>query len=221
MTTETNMITLNHSTAFKNDRLEAITIDLAHDSMQLVAHKEDFYKKVALSLGEIDANDLYAEDGFKSCAEYAMNVLGFKQAFAYDMIKIGKEFKTLLTDGTDFSVSQLKEMLRLTDAQRATAINSTTINPDMTTKEIREAVNVIKPTKARKVNEKEYLWVLMGFDNPPIKATPSEIHEQRFKEFDWYEELKHENEHYIVGLYKEMPVMWKRVDIPKDEKSGK
>lgn len=213
-------ITINHETAFKNSELESITASIVAASMTARHEVEKYLKKVAVSLNEVDEKNLYKEDGFKSAADYAMETFGYKKSFVYDLLKVGKVFKNLLAEQCDYTVSQLKEMLPLSEEARVSALNSGEINEDMSLREIREKVKEIKPATTRKTKEKTYIWTLVGSDNPPIKATPSEIHNLKFKDFEWYEELKHEDEHYIVGVYKDIPAMWKRVEMPKEEKKG-
>lgn len=112
-------------------------------------------KKSLLAIAKI-LSDIKAEDvkkaGFKNVAHYAEVVFGYKKAMTSNLIRIGsqyvvhdknKYYTILENDGSDFTVSQLQECLKLDVATVQDLVEEKTITADMTCKEIREVVKEI------------------------------------------------------------------------------
>lgn len=112
-------------------------------------------KKSLLAIAKI-LSDIKAEEvkkaGFKNVAHYAEVVFGYKKAMTSNLIRIGtqyvvhdknKYYTILENDGSDFTVSQLQECLKLDVATVQDLVEEKTITADMTCKEIREVVKEI------------------------------------------------------------------------------
>lgn len=112
-------------------------------------------KKSLLAIAKI-LSDIKSEDvkkaGFKNVAHYAEVVFGYKKAMTSNLIRIGtqyvvhdknKYYTILENDGSDFTVSQLQECLKLDVATVQDLVEEKTITADMTCKEIREVVKEI------------------------------------------------------------------------------
>lgn len=126
---------------------------------------------VAYTLNKINDGKLYAADGFADIYDYGNTVFGYKRAMVNNMIRVGANYLT--SDGhgvkslmahsdTDYSVSQMQELLTIPvdDAKQLDADGK--INPDMTTKEIRNVVAdyrkgtaTAKAARTNKVTEKQ------------------------------------------------------------------
>ena len=126
---------------------------------------------VAYTLNKINVSKLYAADGFADIYDYGNTVFGYKRAMVNNMIRVGANYLT--SDGkgvkslmahsdTDYSVSQMQELLTIPvdDAKKLDADGK--INPDMTTKEIRNVVAdyrkstaTAKAARTNKVTEKQ------------------------------------------------------------------
>lgn len=126
---------------------------------------------VAYTLNKINDGKLYAADGFADIYDYGNTVFGYKRAMVNNMIRVGANYLT--SDGkgvkslmahsdSDYSVSQMQELLTIPvdDAKQLDADGK--INPDMTTKEIRNVVadyrkstTTAKAARVNKVTEKQ------------------------------------------------------------------
>lgn len=113
--------------------------------------------KVAHILSIIDEKEHYASDGFASVAEYAESVLGIKKSQTNNLVRIGRIFvngysgESVLPHETndDYNSTQLVALLPLKSQELALDLaNSGVINPHMTVKDIKEAIEPYKPTKA-------------------------------------------------------------------------
>lgn len=126
---------------------------------------------VAFILNKINEGKLYAADGFADIYDYGNIVFGYKRAMVNNMIRVGSNYLT--SDGkgvkslmahsdSDYTVSQMQELLTIPveDAKQLDADGK--INPDMTTKEIRNVVAdyrkstpAAKAARTNKVTEKQ------------------------------------------------------------------
>lgn len=101
--------------------------------------------KIAFVMACIDKQELYAEDGFNSAADYGMKVFGWKKSQAYAYIKAGNKFLdengvTLLPADGEYTISQLVPLLPLPLDETQSMNEQKEITPSMTIKEIKEAV---------------------------------------------------------------------------------
>lgn len=104
-------------------------------------------KDRALKIAQVNEEEMYKPAGFETCAEWAEKFFGFEKTKVSRYISIVRDFKDMQDDtGAGvwdiFSISQLIACLSL-KGDYAPIIDGR-ITPDMTVKEIREAVNVIK-----------------------------------------------------------------------------
>ena len=70
---------------FNNPKLEHATLLLMECDSQVRTRQFD----IASILGNIEAEKLYVDDGFETCAEYAMSTFGIQKTLAYELIDIG------------------------------------------------------------------------------------------------------------------------------------
>lgn len=103
---------------------------------------------IALTMVEIEEKELYKDD-FSSVVEYGEKVFGYKKSAVYNMLKVGRQYllpdtqKSIFADedGTDFTFNQLSRLLPLPSVEIATElVESETITPDMTLRQIEDAV---------------------------------------------------------------------------------
>lgn len=124
-------------------------------------------KKSLLAIAKI-LSDIKSEDvkkaGFKSVAHYAEVVFGYKKAMTSNLIRIGnqyvvhdknKYYTILENEGSDFTVSQLQECLKLEVSTVQELVEEKTITPDMTCKEIREVVKDLTTEPVEETEETE------------------------------------------------------------------
>lgn len=124
-------------------------------------------KKSLLAIAKI-LSDIKAEDvkkaGFKNTAHYAEVVFGYKKAMTSNLIRIGtqyvvhdknKYYTILENEGSDFTVSQLQECLKLDVATVQELVEDKTITYDMTCKEIREVVKELTTEPVEETEETE------------------------------------------------------------------
>ena len=114
--------------------------------------------KIAFLMACIDKQELYADDGFKSAADYGMKVFGWKKSQAYAYIKAGNKFLdengvTLLPADGEYTISQLVPLLPLPLDETQSMNEQKEITPSMTIKEIKEAVK--KHTKPEEEEPEE------------------------------------------------------------------
>lgn len=103
---------------------------------------------IALTMVEIEEKELYKDD-FSSVVEYGEKVFGYKKSAVYNMLKVGRQYllpdtqKSIFAeeDGTDFTFNQLSRLLPLPSVEVATElVENETITPDMTLRQIEDAV---------------------------------------------------------------------------------
>lgn len=104
-------------------------------------------KERAVKIAQVNEEEMYKPAGFETCAEWAEKFFGFEKSKVSRYISIVRDFKDMQDDTGAavweiFSISQLIACLSL-KGDYAPIIDGR-ITPDMTVKEIREAVNVIK-----------------------------------------------------------------------------
>lgn len=136
---------------FKSKKLQQLTNSIYKQGLSI----KKSYARIAIALSKIDESKCYEIDGFESVHDYAKQVLGINKSTSYAFLKIGYEYvdsKSLESvlkhdEGNDYSISQLQAILPLKSVDTAKELaESNYINPDMSVKEIKEAVdNYINP----------------------------------------------------------------------------
>ena len=134
--------------------------------------------KVARYLYEIDAKELYKEDGFANTREYAHSVLGIKKAQCYHLIGIGrdyidaKSYESKLPHGeNDYNSTQLIALLPLKSPSLALELaEREVITPEMSIKGIKDVVNQYKPQKEKETHDEEE-----STSDEPIEANATAI----------------------------------------------
>lgn len=223
----TNALEVSGYNEFKNAELRNAAAEIADLAARGTDGMNRLYNAVvwdiARKLAEIDGKDIYKEDGFANCAEFAMKTFGYGKTMAYALIKAGKRADIIkaLPNGEMYTVGQVMELPK--DDKELTAMTeSGEIGPDMTAKEIREAVKK-SPTKPRVRPEIKYQFVELGNDDNNFVMTMSEFeHDCAEIGILWVEMVTHNEAHYMVGVdanYR--PVMWERSKLAKPEKSEK
>ena len=130
---------------------------------------------IAKILSDIKSEEV-KKAGFKNVAHYAEVVFGYKKAMTSNLIRIGtqyvvhdknKYYTILENDGSDFTVSQLQECLKLDVATVQDLVEEKTITADMTCKEIREVVKEITTDTEEKETD-------TAEENTPEENTPED-----------------------------------------------
>lgn len=104
--------------------------------------------RIAYELRRIDANKLYADDGYKNISDCAEKLFGYKKAMTNNLVRIAENYMdaagalTLPTGegAKDWTVGQLQELLKLSPEVVRELVASGTIHSGMTSKAIRQAV---------------------------------------------------------------------------------
>lgn len=131
---------------FKSKKLKQLTDSIYKQGLSI----KKSYAQIAIALSKIDSSKCYELDGFESVHDYAKQILGINKSTSYAFLKIGYEYvdsKSLESvlkhdEGNDYSISQLQAILPLKSVNTAKELaESNYINPDMSVKEIKEAVN--------------------------------------------------------------------------------
>ena len=140
---ENNEIILAGNTALGKSKLGRATTKV----ITLINSQIRDEKQIAVSVAEVDREDVAKNAGFKNTAEWAEKFFGFSKSKVSRYISIIARFKwTKVTDETGadywdiFTLSQMQEMLKATDEQIKH------ITPDMTVKEIREYLSYVDIT---------------------------------------------------------------------------
>lgn len=163
----------------------------------------------AFLLYEVYNNGLYKIDGHKNIYEFGLDMFGKKKTEVNRLINIVDRFGKQISEGkpieeisdkySGYSQSQLGEMLGHTDDQLSI------ITPEMSVREIREALKVYKPEKPRK--EKDVVDSNGGAaDNSDEQTEQKPIEERALliwgfdKVEQWDSMLSPENELEYAGL---------------------
>lgn len=110
--------------------------------------RKEFYRIAAL-LAEVEARQLYLEDGFKNAADYAMKVFNLRKTDAYNLLVIGKEYTEMEKNASnlpradpseDFTKSQIVAMLPLGHETASDLCQAGTITPTTSARQIKEIV---------------------------------------------------------------------------------
>lgn len=153
-----NEIMVNGSVAIatlKNDKLVKACqrIEKASDNARTALFR------IAYELRRIDANKLYSDDGFKSTAEFAEKVFGYKKAMTSNLTRIAERYMAATSPvcvlpagvdgngvavGKEWTIGQLQEVLTLSTDEVQALVDNGTLNASMSAKAIRQAVKDFK-----------------------------------------------------------------------------
>lgn len=167
MSTTNNELILSSSSApakftFKNAKLNEISGKIAEQTSSMNAlyneakdRAEAINKALAPLFGELLTTKCYADDGFKSVADYAEQTFGMGKSMAYMLARVGKEFHN---EGGKFtakavdtlSTSKLNELTGIDRVAVAKAIDSGELTSDSSLADCREfAAKHKKPGRER------------------------------------------------------------------------
>lgn len=124
---------------------------------------------IASALAIVDKNKLYEEGDYKNTAEYGEAMFNYKRATTSALIRVAVRFldgsnSTLKQEGEkDYTICQLMELLPMSDADIANALENGELNPYMTTKAIRDLAKSYKLINADDTETEENLKM----DNEP------------------------------------------------------
>lgn len=151
LVTSTNMV------SFSNKELQKAT--------NTVFKLGDAIKKnwfaIAYIVANVDATECYKDDGFNTVHEWVENTFGIKKTASHSLLTIGKEYTreivnasgrvtgygtNLVTDGDDFSKTQVEKMLPAGHELVVELVEAGEITTEMTAKEISKVIKShIKP----------------------------------------------------------------------------
>lgn len=153
---------------FANKLLEKATITIMSCDNDIKSRQFS----IASILAEVESKQLYSDDGFASCAEYAEKTFGIKKSTAYALITIGKEYtRPILNERgkvvghcsnllppadmekqdaplVDFTTRQISLFSTLGREQVIDLVSNGSLSPTMTANQIREVVKVQKALNA-------------------------------------------------------------------------
>ena len=141
------IVTNEVNVAFTNKALNSATKKI----ITLVNKTKKSLIEIATILNTVYQNKSYKDDGFENIAEYTEKCFGFKKVFTYNLININKFIgdngECLIPNeySTEYSASQLQELIPLDLNIVSELAETEAITPLMTTKEIREVVKDYKP----------------------------------------------------------------------------
>lgn len=134
---------------------------------------------IASALAIVDRNKLYEEGDYKNTAEYGEAMFNYKRATTSALIRVAVRFlnganSTLKQEGEkDYTIYQLMELLPLSDADIANALENGELNPYMTTKAIRDLAKGYRLINAAESETEENLKVVNELESkqePPTEA---------------------------------------------------
>ena len=111
--------------------------------------------KIAAIIADVDAKELWKDDGFASVHEWTEKTFGMKKSNSYAFLKIGNEYLNESGDGSnlyfttpnDFTMSQVRALLPLGSelAHDVAAVGEVT--PEMSVRDINDYVKEHRPRK--------------------------------------------------------------------------
>ena len=171
--------------SFKSKKLNEVTAEISGYINEVQTKAHDNHLAISRALARVATEKMYEEDGFKSALDYAMTTFGWKRANAYAMMQVGTKLNAGELPEGNFSVSQYREMLPLSKEAAEEAIKEGVISEDMSAKDIRAEVEVLKPKKERKNKpEKLYMWHMDGVEGRGV-LTATETIMTEGKGLDW------------------------------------
>lgn len=118
--------------------------------------------QIANLLALASEKELYKTGDYKNMVEYGEDALGYKKATTYALIQVSQRFLKgkgvsgiKKTDEKDYTVTQLRELLVLTDNQISNGIEAGEITPQKSTRELKEYVKSIKKLEAKAMDVEE------------------------------------------------------------------
>lgn len=105
--------------------------------------------KIAAILANVERDGMYKEGGYKSTRAYAKECLGYKDTYITNLLNIGLKLLDAdgvpqLPGGEKWSAGQLESCIPVGIETAKKMAEDGVITPDMTAKEVREAVNAHK-----------------------------------------------------------------------------
>lgn len=164
MSNELTNVTTNGITTFnfKNAKLNECATAIATIGSKM----KDANKEIAKVLATIEITKCYTDDGFKNVGDFAEATFGIKKAHASQLASVARRFYNDTTPAVlaqfaeTASPSNLYELRNMTDAQVEAAINSGSISPESTQKELREFSAQVAP----KTDSEGKVKVIKTFD---------------------------------------------------------
>lgn len=108
--------------------------------------------KVAATIAAVDTAEAYKEDGFASVHEWVTDAFGWAKTRSYELLKIGREWTTTITDKTGkiigycsdidsrYGTTQIGVMIPAGHELAAELHETGVINPGMTAKQLKKAI---------------------------------------------------------------------------------
>jgi len=190
--------------ALKNEELQTRCISIV--TCMNAAQKSLF--TVAVNLKAIKDGKLYEKDGYKKFNEFCEDVLNYKHAMCNNLVRIADRFleenergiySIITHDDSDYTVSQLQEVLKVDNDVVIEMDENGEISPEMTTKEIRAAV------KARTTDETE--------------TDETETTENVSRETNSDSETENEFEHIVASVSNDLARLLEMSEITIDSKA--
>lgn len=133
---------------FTNKELEKATKEISALGDKI----RESYFKVAAKIAAVDSAECYKEDGFGSVHDWTEAVFGWKKTRSYELLNIGREWTTTITDkngklvgycsdlNPGYSTSQVAAMLPAGHALASDLNASGKITPEMPVKKIKAVI---------------------------------------------------------------------------------
>lgn len=151
--------------------------------------------EVAAVVAAVDEAEAYKDDGFQTVHEWTAEAFGFKKSSSYNMLRVGGEFLTIQNgkvmgsnlldsyENGDFNATQLVEMLPLGQPVAREAVQSGTISPDMTVKEVRAAVRELT-RDPEEVEDEEQEAQTEEQEAQPEAQPEEQVNEAEYREWE-------------------------------------
>lgn len=165
MKNDSIIMNIHHSTdvAFKNDVLQSATVrvnGIIDNFSRLTANYQSKVEEINRAVSEIfwniEEKKAYKDDGFKSVAEYAEKVFGYKSDKAYQLMRAGRMYadKDIPDEMKSLSTSKIAELSALSADEIIKGVQKGYFSPNSTQDELRGGAARIKeerPVKNGKI----------------------------------------------------------------------
>lgn len=167
--------------AFTNKKLQNATMQI----MQIAGKIRNNWFEVGAIIAEVDAQELYKDDGFNNVHEWTTRAFNIKKSMSYDLLKIGKEYtREILSEkgrtlgyecnlevpdsSENFALTQVIRMLPAGHEKAQELVTAKVITPGMTSTAIGKVIKGLT-AKDEPTEEPE------ATDNNEPKDEPTEV----------------------------------------------
>lgn len=160
------LVTSTNVVSFSNKELQKAT----NTVFKLGESIKKNWFAIAFVVSHVDATECYKDDGFNTVHEWVEKTFGIKKTASYTLLTIGKEYTreivnasgrvvgygtNLVTEGDDFSKTQVEKMLPAGHELAVELVESGEITPEMTAQEISKVIKSHTKPESETGNEEQ------------------------------------------------------------------